>query len=355
MGSVASRKMTNMTLNPNQLQQLNIHTQSRKMNGTGLSQKIILNNNCDFDSKTNALTKASLFKSRTLLNDQKRRSASQLSKKLIKIAPNEVQLQAVIGEGEFGTVYKGTYNGKQVAIKKLKDCTATSDFMREADIMGTLNNPCILKIFGLVQDKNSPLMMVQELMVGSILEKLWQSPNEVNENHLKLWSSQIALGMLHMEEQKIVHRDLAARNVLLASMSQIKISDFGLSRSTDDGNAYTQKTEGKIPIKWYAPESIEHLKFTSKSDVWSYGVTLWEMFSYGEPPYGAMNGSEVYNYIQSRNRLQKPTSCPKNTYRVMLQCWDWQEDLRPTFKELNLTFQNDSDYQKTLPVLKSFR
>lgn len=109
---------------------------------------------------------------------------------------------------------------KQVAVKKLKDCTASSDFMREADIMGTLNNPCILKIFGLVHDKNS-LMMVQELMVCSILEKLWQSPNEVNENHLKLWSSQIALGMQHMEEQKIVHRDLAARNVLLASMSQV--------------------------------------------------------------------------------------------------------------------------------------
>ncbi len=107
-----------------------------------------------------------------------------------------------------------------MAVKKLKDCTASSDFMREADIMGTLNNPCILKIFGLVHDKNS-LMMVQELMVCSILEKLWQSPNEVNENHLKLWSSQIALGMQHMEEQKIVHRDLAARNVLLASMSQV--------------------------------------------------------------------------------------------------------------------------------------
>ena len=117
--------------------------------------------------------------------------------------------------------------------------------MREADIMGTLNNPCILKIFGLVQDK-SYLMMVQELMICSVLEKLWNSPNEVTENHLKLWSSQIAFGMQHMEEQKIVHRDLAARNVLLASLYQvrfkhksylcnfninlfkIKISDFGL-------------------------------------------------------------------------------------------------------------------------------
>lgn len=107
-------------------------------------------------------------------------------------------------------------------MKKLKDCTASNDFMREADIMGTLNNPCILRIFGLVQDKSSGLMMVQELMICSVLEKLWQSPNEVTENHLKLWASQIALGMQHMEEQKIVHRDLAARNVLLASMHQVR-------------------------------------------------------------------------------------------------------------------------------------
>ena len=110
---------------------------------------------------------------------------------------------------------------KQVAVKKLKDCTASADFLREADIMGALNHPCILKMYGLVQDKQC-LMMVQELMICSILEKLWQSPNDVTENNLKLWASQIALGMQHMEEQKIVHRDLAARNVLLASMSQVR-------------------------------------------------------------------------------------------------------------------------------------
>lgn len=159
-----------------------------------------------------------------------------------------------------------------------------------------------------------------------------------------------------MEEQKIVHRDLAARNVLLASMSQIKITDFGLSRITDQfTNAYTQRTEGKIPIKWYAPESIEHLKFTSKSDVWSYGVTLWEMFTYGEQPYGNMSGSDVYVYIQSNNRLHRPSYCPKNTYKIMLRCWEWAEDRRPTFSELNQAFQNDSDYLKTLPLLRVLR
>ena len=137
---------------------------------------------------------------------------------------------------------------------------------------------------------------------------------------------------------------------------KIKISDFGLSRSTDAfTNAYTQKTEGKIPIKWYAPESIEHLKFTSKSDVWSYGITLWEMFSYGDQPYGSKNGSEVYMFIQSGQRLECPRSCPINTYKIMIECWEWQEEKRPTFKELNQLFQSDSDYQKTLPMLKSFR
>jgi serine/threonine protein kinase len=166
------------------------------------------------------------------------------------ISPSDVKLQVIIGEGEFGTVYKGTYKSKQVAIKKLKDCSADREFLREANIMGQLgNHPCILKIFGLVVDRNS-LMMVQELMVCSLLEKLLNEPGLVTEVHLKNWSAQIVTGMKHMEEKKIVHRDLAARNVLLASDMQIKISDFGLSRQTDSSNVYTQKTDGKIPIKW---------------------------------------------------------------------------------------------------------
>jgi serine/threonine protein kinase len=140
---------------------------------------------------------------------------------------SDIKLQVIIGEGEFGTVYKGTYKSKQVAIKKLKDCSADREFLREATIMGSLgNHPCILKIFGLVVDRNS-LMMVQELMVCSLLEKLLNEPSLVTEIHLKNWSAQIVTGMRHMEEKKIVHRDLAARNVLLASDMQVGLTLLG--------------------------------------------------------------------------------------------------------------------------------
>ena len=268
------------------------------------------------------------------------------SYKLKAINESDIKLEAIIGEGEFGTVYKGTYEGtKQVAIKILKDYHATSDFKREAEIMQKLgNHPCILRIFGVIAEKEK-FMMVQELMMGSLLDKLYETPRVITEYNLKSWSVEIVSGMEHMELKKIVHRDLAARNILLGSNLQAKISDFGLSRAYE-GDEYTQKTDSKIPIKWYAPESIERCRFTSKSDVWSFGVTLWEMWTYGGVPYGDRNGSEVFQFIQSGKRLDKPRDCPPRTFEIMKSCWEWHEDKRISFQEIKKKLCFDSDYEK---------
>jgi serine/threonine protein kinase len=272
-------------------------------------------------------------------------------KKLSERKPKEnfkdIKLENVLGEGEFGTVYKAILNGKkQVAVKMLKDLNAFKDFEREAEIMNNIgNHPCIVKIFGIIKEKDK-FMIIQELLVCSLLDKLYQTPRVITEYNLKSWSVEIVSGMDHLEQKKIVHRDLAARNILLGSNLQAKISDFGLSRTYED--EYTQTKDYKIPIKWYAPESIERSRFTSKSDVWSFGIMLWEMWSYGDIPYGEKNGEEVYDFIRVGKRLRKPDHCLNSTYSIMEKCWDWNEETRPSFKDLMEIFKeltsDDNDY-----------
>ena len=264
------------------------------------------------------------------------------SYKLKVIVESDIKLEAIIGEGEFGTVYKGTYQGtKQVAVKLLKDYHSTNEFKRDAEIMQQLGkHPCILRIYGVIIEKDN-FMMVQELMMGSLLDKLSEGPRLITEYNLKSWSFEIVSGMEYMELKKIVHRDLAAKNILLDSNLKAKISDFHFSRAYE-GDENTQKTYTKIQNKWYAPESIERCIFTSKSDVWSFGVILWEMWTYGGVPYGDRNGFKVFQLIQSGKRLDKPINCSSSTYDIMKSCWEWNEDKRISFKEIKEKLGKDN-------------
>ncbi|CAF4891006.1 unnamed protein product [Rotaria sp. Silwood1] len=275
------------------------------------------------------------------------------SLKLNLISPDQIHQTAKLGEGEFGEVYEGFYRANSttipVAIKVLKDYSyaAKQDFLREAEHMSKLNHHCICKLYGIVDSNNNEMMMIIELLLfGSMLDYLWKHKSSISENRLKLWASQIADGMEYMECKGIVHRDLAARNILLQSTDQVKISDFGLSRCIDT-DIYVQKSDSKIPVKWYAPEAINFGKFTSKSDVWSFGVTLWEMFSYGETPYGDMSGGDVYYFLKQGKRLEKPSSCSSYIYEMILKCWEWDEKQRPTFYQLVQLLKNDFSYNRS--------
>lgn len=158
--------------------------------------------------------------------------------------------------------------------------------------------------------------------------------------------------MNYLQSQRFVHRDLAARNILLASLTQAKISDFGLSRALRPSDNYYQSTTGgKWPIKWYAPESFDYGTFSHASDVWSFGVTLWEMYSFGQPPYGELLGSVVIELIKKAQRLSKPDKCPDNVYRIMENCWNYEPKERPTFRYLAEFFSTDPAYQN-VGVLK---
>ncbi|XP_073957795.1 SH2 ankyrin repeat kinase isoform X1 [Choristoneura fumiferana] len=283
-------------------------------------------------------------------------SDGQLSTLQEFIPMSELTLGATLGEGEFGSVLRATLAGvpgsgrsaQAVAVKTLHVQHTESnqrEFLAEAKLMMALRHRCIVRLIGV--SLGPPLAMIQELVpLGSLLEYLVRQPEKVSPGcELRLWACQVAAGMRYLERRRFVHRDLAARNILLASRHQAKISDFGLSRAlSTDSSYYKASRGGKWPIKWYAPESYNYGTFSHASDVWSYGVTLWEMFSYGQQPYGDMRGTEAIQIVESGQRLERPEDCPDEIYQVMLDCWAYNPDLRPTFQQLGDVFSRHPDY-----------
>ncbi|XP_040572011.1 activated Cdc42 kinase-like isoform X2 [Lepeophtheirus salmonis] len=260
-----------------------------------------------------------------------------------------VRVHQSLGSGEFGVVQRGVWTdpegiAHQVAVKALSKehmQNNTIVFMKEYEVMQSIEHPSIVKLFGVVLDAPRIMLITELAALRSLLECLNEpsSRSSFHVSRLCEFSLQICQGMSYLEEKRLIHRDLAARNILVFSKEVVKISDFGLSRALGVGKDYYQTNFNanlKLPIAWCAPECINFLKFTSASDVWAFSTALWEMFSYGFQPWAGLTGKQILDAIDEPHsrRLERPPYCPKDYYRIMMECWSHDPIKRPTFARL---------------------
>merc|ERR1711997_527063 len=257
-----------------------------------------------------------------------------------------------LGHGQFGEVWEGLWNNTTpVAIKTLKPGTMDpKDFLTEAQIMKKLRHPKLIQLYA-VCTLEEPIFIITELMKnGSLLEYLQGKGRTMKLTQLIDMSAQIAAGMAYLESQNYIHRDLAARNCLVGDNNNVKIADFGLARLIKE-DEYEARVGARFPIKWTAPEAANYSRFSIKSDVWSFGILLTELVTYGRIPYPGMTNAEVLHQVEHGYRMQCPQGCPQALHDIMMECWHKDPTKRPTFETLQWQLEDfftmsDSEYKE---------
>ncbi|NXY11667.1 LCK kinase, partial [Pteruthius melanotis] len=250
-----------------------------------------------------------------------------------EVPRESLKLVEKLGAGQFGEVWMGFYNGHtKVAVKSLKaGSMSPSAFLAEANLMKKLQHPRLVRLYAVVTKE--PIYIITEFMEkGSLVDFLKTSEGvKLSTNKLLDMAAQIAEGMAFIEAKNYIHRDLRAANILVSEALCCKIADFGLARLIED-NEYTAREGAKFPIKWTAPEAINYGTFTIKSDVWSFGILLTEIVTYGRIPYPGMTNPEVIQNLERGYRMPQPDNCPAELYELMRQCWKETPEERPTFE-----------------------
>uniref|UniRef100_A0A9L0T1C4 Focal adhesion kinase 1 n=1 Tax=Equus caballus TaxID=9796 RepID=A0A9L0T1C4_HORSE len=257
-----------------------------------------------------------------------------------EIQRERIELGRCIGEGQFGDVHQGVYLSPEnpalaVAIKTCKNCTSDSvreKFLQEALTMRQFDHPHIVKLIGVITE--NPVWIIMELCtLGELRSFLQVRKYNLDLASLILYAYQLSTALAYLESKRFVHRDIAARNVLVSSNDCVKLGDFGLSRYMED-STYYKASKGKLPIKWMAPESINFRRFTSASDVWMFGVCMWEILMHGVKPFQGVKNNDVIGRIENGERLPMPPNCPPTLYSLMTKCWAYDPSRRPRFTEL---------------------
>uniref|UniRef100_A0AAQ4R101 Protein kinase domain-containing protein n=1 Tax=Gasterosteus aculeatus aculeatus TaxID=481459 RepID=A0AAQ4R101_GASAC len=257
-----------------------------------------------------------------------------------EIQRDRIELGRCIGEGQFGDVHQGVYDSPDkpalaVAIKTCKNCTSDSvreKFLQEALTMRQFDHPHIVKLIGVITE--NPVWIIMELCtLGELRSFLQVRKYNLDLASLILFAHQLSTALAYLESKRFVHRDIAARNVLVSSVDCVMLGDFGLSRYMED-SSYYKASKGKLPIKWMAPESINFRRFTSASDVWMFGVCMWEILMFGIKPFQGVKNNDVIGRIENGERLAMPPQCPPTLYSLMTKCWSYDPSKRPRFTEL---------------------
>lgn len=270
-----------------------------------------------------------------------------------------ISLNMKLGEGHFGAVWKGKLrNAADVAVKTLKPGTMSPDaFLEEARIMHQLQHKKLVHLLA-VCSSSEPIWIVTELMAkGSLLDYLRKDEGKLVKFPVMIKiAAQITDGMAYLEYKEFIHRDLRAANVLVGEHHDVKVADFGLARVLEEGT-YNASEHAQFPIKWTAPEAVARRKFSIKSDVWSFGVLLYEVITHGRVPYPGVDNSEVLGRLETGYRMPKPANtrvnCPNELYEIMLKCWHQNPHQRPTFEYLQSMFDDfainiESNYAENL-------
>ncbi|XP_015765383.1 PREDICTED: platelet-derived growth factor receptor alpha-like isoform X2 [Acropora digitifera] len=291
-----------------------------------------------------------------------------------EVGRNDVKVEKIIGKGAFAQVAKGTAKNLpfrsgaiSVAIKMVKADAPESDkrdLKSEVELMKTLKpHPHVIKLLGCVTESEPLLVLIEYVPYGDLLGYLRKSrglndtyfkdpdikpKTSLTSQQLMKFAWQIADGMSYLSLRKVIHRDLAARNVLVGERETCKITDFGMARDVQEENIYERKTKGRLPVKWTAYESLLFGQYTTKSDVWSYGVVLYEISTIGGSPYPRMESRKIANLLQQGYRMPKPEHVGNDLYQIMMNCWQSEPETRPSFSDLTQQLKRMENQHKSL-------
>ncbi|KFP73101.1 hypothetical protein N310_07397, partial [Acanthisitta chloris] len=252
----------------------------------------------------------------------------------------DVLLGERIGQGNFGEVFSGRLRADNTPVA-VKSCRETlppelkAKFLQEARILKQYRHPNIVRLIGVCTQKQ-PIYIVMELVQGGdFLSFLRSEGPHLRVKELIKMTENAAAGMEYLESKHCIHRDLAARNCLVTERNTLKISDFGMSREEEDGIYASTGGMKQIPVKWTAPEALNYGRYSSESDVWSFGILLWEAFSLGAVPYANLSNQQTREAVEQGMRLDSPEQCPEEVYRLMQRCWEYDPRRRPSFSTIH--------------------